>query len=145
MASRKRLLVVGSGGQPFREYALRAMSQRADLILVSPVEATWQKPYVISTYVADLADLDALAELAHDCGVDGLVTYDEALTGVVAEVAARIGVAHTDPAAIARCKDKASLRALLDEANLGRVAHGVAHSVADAVTIAARVGLSGGV
>ncbi|GHH69067.1 carboxylase [Streptosporangium violaceochromogenes] len=137
---RRRLLVIGSGGRVFREYALSGMARRADLILVNGADVTWPAPYVVESHVADLADLDGLTRLAQGLGLDGVLTYDEAQVSTAAELAARLGLPHTDAAAIGRAKDKFALRKCLDAAGLSPVRHGIAYSAKQAREIATRVG-----
>jgi len=138
--TRKRLVVVGSGGRPFREYALKAMSRRADLLLLSSAELSWEKPYVADFRRCRVDDVDTLVELTHGLAPDGLLTYDERLVLTVAGAAARIGVAHTAPEAVRLCKDKSALRRRLAEAGLGPVRFAVVETVPEAVDATALIG-----
>ncbi|AXX32028.1 ATP-grasp domain-containing protein [Actinosynnema pretiosum subsp. pretiosum] len=138
--SEKRLVVIGSGGQAFREYALEAMAGEADLVLLENREPTWQKPHITDFRVVDPADVAALVEAVREVAPDGLLTYDESLVDTVALVAAEVGIAHTSPEAIRLCKDKSALRGHLAEAGLSPVRFAVAHTGQEAVDAAGRIG-----
>ncbi|MER7566841.1 ATP-grasp domain-containing protein [Streptomyces sp. NPDC048523] len=138
--NRKRLLLIGSGGQPFREYALEAISERVDVILVEGREITWQQPYVKGFHHVDLNDSEKLLAVARAEAPDGVLTYDEALVESTAELGRALGVPHPDPDAVRRCKDKSALRACLMEAGLGAVRFAVAHDVEAARSAAADIG-----
>ncbi|MFH0516158.1 acetyl-CoA carboxylase biotin carboxylase subunit family protein [Streptomyces sp. M41] len=137
---RKKLLLVGSGGQPFREYALKAISERVDVVLVEGREITWQTPYVKGFHRLDPDDTEKLLATARAEAPDGVLTYDEALVEPTAELGRVLGVPHTDPAAVRRCKDKSALRACLAEAGLGPVRFAVAHDLEAARAAAADIG-----
>ncbi|MFD4374477.1 ATP-grasp domain-containing protein [Streptomyces sp. NPDC058486] len=138
--NRKKLLLIGSGGQPFREYALKAISERVDVILVEGRDITWQTPYVKGFHRIDPNDSVKLLEMAREEAPDGVLTYDEALVEPTAELGRTLGVPHTDPEAVRRCKDKSALRACLADAGIGPVAFAVAHDVEAARTAAAGIG-----
>ncbi|MFB9462711.1 ATP-grasp domain-containing protein [Streptomyces cinereospinus] len=138
--NRKKLLLIGSGGRPFREYALKAISERVDVILVEGREITWQEPYVKGFHRIDPDDSEELLRVAREESPDGVLTYDEALVESTAEIGRALGVPHTDPEAVRRCKDKSALRACLTEAGLGPVRFAVAHDVDAARAAAAGIG-----
>lgn len=138
--NRKKLLLLGSGGQPFREYALEAISERADVILLEGREITWQQPYVKGFHRLDVNDPEQLLAVARAEAPDGVLTYDEALVEPTAELGRALGVPHTDPDAVRRCKDKSALRACLAEADLGAVRFAVAHDADAARRAAADIG-----
>jgi biotin carboxylase len=137
---KRRLLVVGSGGQPFREYALAAMSRRVEIVLAIDSEISWQQPYVGEYHRVDPHDPVALEELVRRVAPDGLLTYDELLVEPVAQVAAVAGVPYTDVEAVRRCKDKSALRALLAEAGVSPVRFAVAFTEQEAVRAAEEIG-----
>jgi len=138
--TRPRLLVVGSGGKVFREYALAAMSRRASLVLASKAELTWQAPYVDDVAFVDPDDPVALLEAAREARIDGVLTYDELLVERVAQVAQELGLPSAGVAPVRRCKDKLMLRDRLKAAGLSGVAHAVADDVQEAVAAAAGIG-----
>ncbi|MCZ7416447.1 MULTISPECIES: ATP-grasp domain-containing protein [unclassified Streptomyces] len=138
--SRKKLLLIGSGGQPFRDYALKAISERVDVILVEGRDLSWQEPYVKGFHRIDAEDSERLLAVAREESPDGVLTYDEALVEPAARLARELGVPHTDPEAVRRCKDKGALRTCLTEAGLGPVRFAVAHDVETARRAAADIG-----
>lgn len=137
---RKQLLIVGSGGKAFREYALEAMSRKVDIVLFDASEVTWQKHYVVDSHVVDVNDIDALFGAACQVEANGVLTYDESLVQTTADLAARLNLPHTNPEAIRRCKDKSALRAHLAKSDLSPVEFGVADGVEEAGDIANRIG-----
>lgn len=137
---RKKLLLIGSGGRQFREYALKAISERVDVILIEDREPSWQQPYVKGFHRIDPVDQERLYTLARAEAPDGVLTYDEALVELTADLGLFLGVPHTDPAAVRRCKDKSALRACLAEAGVGPVRFAVADDVETALTAAADIG-----
>ena len=136
----RRLLVIGSGGKPFREYALEAMSRRVEIILAANSDLTWQQPYAAEFHRVDPHDAVALEEVVRKVAPDGLLTYDELLVEPVAEAARRLGMPYTDAAAVHRCKDKSALRALLAAAGTSPVRFAVAQSAPQAALAAADIG-----
>ena len=137
---RKRLIVVGSGHEAFRRYALVAMQQQADLVLFNPVEVSWQQPYIVEAHVVDVTDLDAMLKLAHTVGADGVITFDELSVVIAAELARALNLPHTDPKAMQRCKDKHAQRRALALNGLSPVDYGLAEDPQQAREIACRIG-----
>lgn len=127
---RRRLLVLGSGGRVFREYALRAMAAQADLVLISPAEPTWERPYCVGWAPADLGDATSVLAAVRGIRAGGLVTYDERYVEVAAHVAKRRGFAAPSPEAVRAVKDKADLRARM--AAFAPVRFAVAHTLSEA-------------
>jgi biotin carboxylase len=135
-----RLLVVGSGGRVFREYALAAMSRRASVLLAAPQEPSWEVPYLTDHVRVDPYDGDALAAAARRLRVDGVLTYDERLVEPVARLAERTGLPYTAGEAVRTCKDKSLLRRCLDRAGLSPVRYAVARDVDEALAAVAAIG-----
>ncbi|WP_263166098.1 ATP-grasp domain-containing protein [Streptomyces sp. SCSIO ZS0520] len=138
--TRERLLMIASTGRPFREYILADMSTAVDLILVDDRDLSWQKPYVSGFHQADPRDPVAVAEIARAEAPDGLLTYDDALVEMVADLAAERGLPQASPAAVRRCKDKAALRACLDAAGVGPVRFAVVTDQQEALAAAEDIG-----
>lgn len=136
----RRLLVIGSGGQLFREYALASISRRASVFLISGQEPTWQEPYIDDYRIVDPRDSAALIRAARELAPDGVLTYDEQLVERTAELAASLGIPHTNPAAIRLCRDKSALRQCLNEAGLSPVRYAVVTTARDAARAAAGLG-----
>lgn len=135
-----RLLVIGSGAQAFRDYALRSIATRAAVALLTAEPATWERPYLVASEVVDLGDPAAVLAAARRMRADGVLTYDERYVELTARLAADLGLPYAAPEAIATCKDKLRLRRVLREHGLSPVRFGVAHNLADAVRVAAEVG-----
>lgn len=135
-----RLLVFGSGGEPFRSYVLRAMKEHVQIILAANSELTWQKSYVSEFYPIDTKDPSALAGLVKAVRPDGLLTYDEQLVEQVTAVGAALGVPGTDIDAVRACRDKYAMRTMLAKSDLSPVRCEVVFSAADATAAAWRIG-----
>jgi biotin carboxylase len=140
---RSHLVVVGSGGRPYREYAFASLASRYRVSAVLPVEPTWQRPYLDSWRVAELGEADAVAAaVAELTGPEsGLMTWDETVLEVTAEAAEKLSLPHMSARAAARCRDKLRTRELLDDAGLPAVRYGLAHSADEAERLAASLGL----
>ncbi|MCS6577410.1 ATP-grasp domain-containing protein [Curtobacterium poinsettiae] len=115
-----RLLVIGSGAsEEYRGYAMRALAERYSITLLDPHAATWQLPLVEAAFTpADLGArsfVDAAATLVARGRFDGVLTWDERLLSVTAEIAEQHGLPHASPEAIANCRDKWRTRELLRE------------------------------
>src|SRR4029077_10393855 len=59
--TRSHVIVVGSGGRPYREYSFATLARHYRVSAVLPSEPTWQHRYISDSIVADLADPDAIA------------------------------------------------------------------------------------
>jgi biotin carboxylase len=137
---RGKLIVVGSGDPALREYALAAMSERAEIALLGYRRPTWEKPYVSEYDCVDLEDAEQIVAAAKRMAPDGIVTYDERLVENTALAASVLGLPGPDPAAVTLCKDKSRLRERLAEAGVSQVSFGVAHDLSEAVTVASAIG-----
>ena len=137
----RRLVLVGGGEAAFREYALRAVAARAQVVLLADRPPTWETRYCAEAVVADLADSDAVLRRLRAVGADGLLTYDERYVELSARLARALGLPGPCPSAVRAVKDKSELRELMDWAGLAPVRYGVAHSVAEAHQVLATVGL----
>jgi biotin carboxylase len=81
------------------------------------------------------------ADLARDRPLDGVVGVDEAAVAAAAAVAARLGLRHSPPPAVAATRDKRRMRAALAAARLPQPAwEAVAAVPAAAAAAAARLG-----
>ena len=120
--SRPHVIVVGSGGRPYREYAFATLARRYRVSAVLPSEPTWQHRYISESAVADLADPDAIAAavcaLAGGRPETGLLTWDETVLEATAKAAEKLGLPHMSAHAAARCRDKYATRTLLEQAGL---------------------------
>ena len=136
------VIIVGSGGRPYREYAFQALAERYRLSALLPAEPTWQRPYLTEWRVADLGDESAVvAALTELTGPGtGLLTWDETALEMTARAAEKLSLRHMSARAVAHCRDKYQARTLLDAAGLPTVRHGLAHSVEEAERIAETIG-----
>jgi biotin carboxylase len=141
-SNKSHVIIVGSGGQPYREYAFEALARRYRLSALLPAEPTWQAPFLSSWRVADLSDDVAVAEaLAALAGPDsGVLTWDETVLEATARAAEKLSMRHMSARSAARCRDKYQTRSLLDAAGLPAVRYGLAHSADEAVEIASSLG-----
>ena len=142
--SRPHVIVVGSGGRPYREYAFATLARRYRVSAVLPSEPTWQHPYISESAVADLADPDAIAAavcaLAGGRPETGLLTWDETVLEATAQAAEKLGLPHMSAQAAARCRDKYATRTLLEQAGLASVRHRLVTSAQEAVLCAESFG-----
>ncbi len=142
MSNKPHVIIVGSGGQPYREYAFEALAQRYRLSALLPADPTWQVPFLSSWQVADLSDdvvvAEALSALAEPDS--GVLTWDETVLEATARAAEKLSMRHMSARSAARCRDKYQTRTLLDEAGLPAVRYGLAHSADEATGIAGSLG-----
>jgi biotin carboxylase len=136
-----RLFVLGSGGRVFREYALRAIAQQADIILINDAEPTWERAYLADWAPADLTDHQAVLAAIGGIAADGLLTYDERYVELAALLGEERGFIGPSRAAVHAAKDKTVLRAKMDAAATAPVRFAVAHSLAEASAALETTGL----
>ncbi|MFI9648103.1 ATP-grasp domain-containing protein [Streptomyces sp. NPDC052040] len=142
---RPRLTVVGSGGQPYREYSFASLVAEYEVTAVLPSPPSWQSRYLADHRVADCTDPGAIAaavsELAGPDGQNAVFTWDELVLEATAEAAAKLGLTHMSPAAVARCRDKYLTRSLMAGAGLPSPRHRLVRSADEAARTAAEFGL----
>lgn len=141
-----RLVVVGCGNPPYREYALRSVAQRVPTALVERTGVDWQRRYVGDRFrVADTSDADdttraVAALLAGHRGPGAVLTWDETLLETTAEVARRLRLPHLGPEAARRCRDKLATRRLLAAAGVPSAAFRQVRSREEALAAADALG-----
>ena len=138
------LLVVGGGRSEYRGYILEWISRRYRLVLLSPQEPTWERPYIVDYLPIGAGEDRRIREVAAEAArrhpVAGVVTYHEACVELVALIGEALGVPHCAPTAAARCRDKYAAREALTAAGIP-VARGVlVNSVEEATKAAAEIG-----
>ncbi|MFB7983188.1 ATP-grasp domain-containing protein [Streptomyces vinaceus] len=110
----ENILVIGSGDQHFREYALSGLAERYSVLLIAQTPLSWQAPYVADHREVELTDkaqvLAAAEDLAARHRVAGVLTWDEMQVAVAAEVGAALGVATMPVEAARACRDKGAQR-----------------------------------
>ncbi|MGW1375992.1 ATP-grasp domain-containing protein [Streptomyces sp. NPDC002446] len=142
-----RLVVVGCGNPPYREYALDTVARRVTTALVQRTGIDWQRPYVADRFrIADTSDTDATtravaALLAGHHGPGAVLTWDETLLETTAEVARRLGLPHLGPEAARRCRDKLATRRLLAAAGVPSAGFRHVHTREEALAAAEALGL----
>ena len=142
--NRPHIILVGSGGQPYREYSFQALAGSYRLSALLPAEPTWQRPYLDGWQVADLEDEGAvgqgLAALLRSDSEEGVLTWDETALEVTALAAEKLALPHMSAQSASRCRDKYLMRSLLSDIGLATVRYGLAGSAAEAVQIAGSIG-----
>jgi biotin carboxylase len=141
---RPHLVIVGSGGRPYREYSFATLARKFRLSAVLSAEPTWQRPFLTSAAVTDLSDADAVAQaistLTGDTLEIGVMTWDETVLEVTAQAAAKLCLPHMSPEAAAGCRDKYATRTAMAAAGLPSVRHRLVTTADDAVAFAAELG-----
>jgi len=135
-----RLLVIGSGSQAYRGYALEGISSRTSVVLLTNQPVSWERGLVAHAAVVDFAHYPSVVQAARAAAADGILTYDERFVELTARLAGDLGLPYTDPDAVRVCKDKSRLRRTLHAAGVSPVRFGVATSVDEALSLAARIG-----
>ena len=150
MKAEQPLLVIGSGEQNYRDYALAAMAERAPLVLLDARPPTWQRRYVESWRLIEPLTMDGI--LAAGCAaaqdaaarstpVAGVATYDERYVEPAALLAEKLGLPGPGVAAVRACKDKWETRRLLAAAGVGSIRARLAGSAGEAAEAASELGL----
>ncbi|MET9509938.1 ATP-grasp domain-containing protein [Streptomyces flavidovirens] len=143
--SAERLVVVGSGGRPYREYSFQSLHAHYTLSAVLSAEPTWQRDYLDSYVVTDLSDpvaiADAVVRLAGPENTSvALLTWDETAVEATAEAAAKLGLPQLSAEAARHCRDKYATRSLMSEAGLAAVRHRLVTTADQAVAAAGEFG-----
>ncbi|MFI6444901.1 acetyl-CoA carboxylase biotin carboxylase subunit family protein [Kitasatospora sp. NPDC050543] len=144
-AARPRLVVVGSGGRPYREYAFASLARRADVLLLHSAEADWQRAHLRESRQIDTRDPQALARAADAWlgtapGPSGVLTWDETALEVTARAAELLGAPHLSALAAANCRDKLATRRLLSAAGVPSARYRHVRNLAQARAAAAAIG-----
>ena len=117
------LVLIGSGGQAYREYAMPGIAASARVVLFDRHPPSWQRAYCDTTHYLDPGrDLvpavrDHLA--AHRPGARvGVMTWDESVVHDTALLAEELGAPGITVDGVANCRDKLRTRMMLadDEA-----------------------------
>ena len=145
------ILLIGSGWRPYREYLLRGFARYLPLWLLDERPPSWQHPYLVGSSVVGLLDeqrvvadrdglVEAALEVARNCKVAGVLTYEELLVTAAAHVAERLGVRGLSVNGAENCRDKSRSRAELTRAGLAQPRYAVVADLAAATEAAARIG-----
>lgn len=144
MSALPAILVLGSGPAPYRRYILAGMARRCRPVLLHREPATWQLPFVADAATADLGEpaqtLEAGRALAvrNDCRA--VVTWDESLVTVAAELAASLALPGLPVEAARACRNKRRQRELFAAAGVPSVRYAAVASAADAADAAGHIG-----
>lgn len=138
------MLVIGSGRDIYREYALRALAARYSLVLLEQKPISWQRKYILESRPADWDQPDVVVELAtaldNQHHFSGVMTYDELLVELVAQVAEALGLPGNDRASAYRCRDKSAMRRAFAQAGVPSAASRLVMSLDEARTAADQIG-----
>lgn len=143
------LLVVGSGLKLYREYIVRAISERARaaglrLVLINNLRPTWQRAHFDDITVVNVFDHQLLAQTARELAcrysVVGVMCWDEPLVMPAAELAAEFGVPGLSVPGVHGCRDKHSCRTRLTAAGLPQPGFALTADLDQARAAAARIG-----
>lgn len=140
----ENILVIGSGDQHFREYALRGLARRYSVLLIAQSPLSWQSPYVSDYREVELQDQEAVLAAAKDLAADhrvaGVITWDEMQVRVAAEVAGEIGVPALPVEAALACRDKGVQRRRFAECDVPSAKFGLAGTLDAALDTARDIG-----
>jgi carbamoylphosphate synthase large subunit len=141
------LLVIGTGGQAFREYLLASIASRYRVHLLCGAEPGWPRGYLDGWTVLDMDDtIDAapLCAAARDLAarepVQGVLSWDEARILQAATVAAELGLPGGDPDMVLRCRDKHLTRRALAAAGVPQPRSVLVADLGQAAAVAREVG-----
>lgn len=137
------ILVIGSGDQRFREYALRGLAEHHRVVLIGQA-LSWQLSYVADHREVALDDraavLAAATELAQRHRVRGVLTWDEMLVPLTADIGVELGVPGMPVDAARACRDKATQRERFAASGVPSARFRLAGSPAEALDAAADIG-----
>jgi biotin carboxylase len=134
--------LLGAGDPFYREYALAALGESFDVVLVAAEMLEWARPYVHTMVVADPRDSRAALASLRSTGLPlaGVLTYDEFSVESAARVAAELGLPGLPPAVADRCRDKRQMRAAFEAAGVASPVSVAATTLSEAEAAAARTG-----
>lgn len=140
-----RLLVIGTGQRPYREYLLRSIATRYNVHLFLSAEPTWERAYASDwTVLANTLDVELLIAAARSVDgerrIDGVLCWDEARILQTACVAEALGLPGGDVDAVARCRDKWLTRQALSLHEVDQPESVLVGSTDEALAAAGRIG-----
>lgn len=139
------LLAVADGeAEEYRGYCLRSVAAVYDVVLISPQEPTWEKPFIIDHEVADLGDSYALTvagqALAARHQLAGVLTWTEWHLVPVARLARQLGLPTVGPEVMNQCRNKAISRFLFARHGVPSAASATARTLVEAAVAAETIG-----
>ncbi|MFD6434531.1 acetyl-CoA carboxylase biotin carboxylase subunit family protein [Streptomyces venezuelae] len=116
MSARPLVLVVSPGDETYRGYCLEQVAAAYDVALLTGIEPTWEKPFIVDHAVVDLSDPAALLAggraLAERHDLVGVVTWDEWHLVSAARLARALGLSSNSVEVMRACRNKATARTL---------------------------------
>lgn len=108
------LLILASGQAEYRQYMLKWISRRYDIVLLATKPVSWEQPFIVEHAVTETGEhqalLTAASGLARRHRFAGVLTYLEPFVELAALIAESLGVPRCDTQALARCRDKLASR-----------------------------------
>ncbi|MFB7645685.1 ATP-grasp domain-containing protein [Streptomyces sp. NPDC056084] len=116
MSARSTVLVVSPGDETYRGYCLEQVAAAYDVVLLTGVEPSWEKPFTVDHAVVDLSDPAALLAggrgLAQRHDLAGVMTWDEWHLVPTARLARALGLSSPSVEVMRACRNKATARTL---------------------------------
>ncbi|GLY30467.1 ATP-grasp domain-containing protein [Kineosporia sp. NBRC 101731] len=138
------LIVVASGGRPFREYLFRSIAARYRIHLLDAGEPGWQQPYLEDCTVLPDTGAATVREqtrtIAAGRPVAGVMTWHEEHVLQTALASADLGLPGADPGAAARCRDKFQTRTTLTGLGVRQPRFALAGTLDEARAAATQIG-----
>ena len=139
------LLLLPTATYRARDFLAASRTLDVELVVASERRQAMSKSMGDRALVVDLRQPDAAAEAivarAQDKPLDAVVGVDEQGVLVAALAAARLGLAHNPPEAVAATRDKTAMRGVFAAAGLPQPEYGVAGPGTDVARLAGEVGL----
>lgn len=140
-AVRKVLMVLYAPGALGPLELLRTLRPVAQLVVAVPDTLKGDPGILMLSHVLDPVYFDPTDPVIDLTGVDGVVTYSDALVGVAAELASRLGLPGQSPKSAAALTDKYAQRTALAEGGVDAVRCSVMREPEDWHRAVAEVGL----
>ncbi|MFF0063132.1 ATP-grasp domain-containing protein [Streptomyces sp. NPDC005279] len=143
-SNRPLLLLIGSGGQIWREYILKSVADSYDLWLFAPKEPGWESPYLRGNTIVETLDAHAAMESAvrldKSVRIAGVLCYDEIRVPVAAMVAEALKLPGANVEGVRACRDKHLGREALAAAGVAQPASRAVASLQEAQEAARAIG-----
>ncbi|MFD4479454.1 ATP-grasp domain-containing protein [Streptomyces sp. NPDC058471] len=116
MSARPLVLVVSPGDEIFRGYCLEQVAAAYDVVLLTAIEPSWERPFIVDHAVVDLSDPAALLAgglaLAERHDLAGVVTWDEFHLVPTARLARALDLSSPSAEVMRACRNKSVARTL---------------------------------
>ncbi len=138
------LLVISSGSQLYREYALQAIAAHFPIVLLNDRPKTWQAPYLLDFVQVPLTDAEAVltvvSELKQRYRFSGVFTYEEAFVVEAALVAESLNLPSNSVQTARLCRDKYLMRQAWQTALVPSACSYLVRSLSEAEEVAEKIG-----